>query len=83
MPNILRPKGPPPVVKLRDAIEKGSYGKRMINELSHEQQHQQQPVLDLNNSQTDYNSSTLGMETMRAKMSKTPGLTTRRALSQF
>ena len=25
MPNIMRPKGPPPVVKLRDAIEKGSY----------------------------------------------------------
>jgi hypothetical protein len=25
IPNILRPVGPPPIVKLRDAIEKGSY----------------------------------------------------------
>jgi hypothetical protein len=28
MPNIVKPKGPPPVVKLREAIEKGSYDRK-------------------------------------------------------
>jgi hypothetical protein len=28
MPNIIRPKGPPPVVRLREALEKGSYDRK-------------------------------------------------------
>ncbi len=29
MPNIIRPKGPPPVVRLREAFEKGSYDRKL------------------------------------------------------
>jgi hypothetical protein len=34
MPNIVKPKGPPPVVKLREAIEKGSYDRKFKLEQS-------------------------------------------------
>jgi hypothetical protein len=54
--------------------------------MKNEQNNEEPTILDLNNSQieaSDYNGTSIGMDTLRAKKSQTPGLTTRRTISQF